>query len=113
MLDKNERDLVDLLVRDCTSDPLLFVKRAFKWGHGELRNFSGPDEWQTSLLLDIKNSLSAGYDPINLATASGHGVGKSTVVAWLILWAMTTHEFTRGVVTANTENQLKTKTGQS
>ncbi len=44
------------------------------------------------------------------ATASGHGVGKSTLVAWLILWAISTFEGTKGVVTANTETQLKTKT---
>jgi hypothetical protein len=44
------------------------------------------------------------------AVASGHGVGKSTLVSWLILWAMATAADTRGVVTANTETQLKTKT---
>lgn len=35
---------------------------------------------------------------------------NSTLVAWLILWAISTHENTRGVVTANTETQLRTKT---
>ena len=38
------------------------------------------------------------------------GIGKSALVAWLILWALSTMEDTKGVVTANTENQLKTKT---
>jgi hypothetical protein len=45
-----------------------------------------------------------------IAVASGHGIGKSALVAWLILWALTTFEDTKGVVTANTEKQLKTKT---
>lgn len=35
---------------------------------------------------------------------------NSALVAWLILWAMTTHEDTRGVITANTDGQLKSKT---
>jgi hypothetical protein len=48
--------------------------------------------------------------PIREATASGHGIGKSALVAWLILWAVSTFEDTKGVVTANTERQLKTKT---
>ena len=34
--------------------------------------------------------------------SSGHGVGKSAQVSWAILWAISTHEDTRGVVTANT-----------
>jgi len=38
------------------------------------------------------------------------GVGKSTLVAWLLLWAMATLPDTRGVITANTESQLRTKT---
>ena len=47
---------------------------------------------------------------MRLAVASGHGIGKSALVAWIILWAMSTLRDTRGVVTANTEGQLRTKT---
>lgn len=35
---------------------------------------------------------------------------NSALVSWIILWAMATHEDTRGVVTANTDGQLKSKT---
>jgi hypothetical protein len=49
-------------------------------------------------------------EAIQIARASGHGIGKSALVAWIILWAISTFEDTKGVVTANTENQLKTKT---
>lgn len=35
---------------------------------------------------------------------------NSALVAWIILWAVSTMPDTKGVVTANTENQLKTKT---
>jgi hypothetical protein len=37
-------------------------------------------------------------------------VGKSALVSWIIKWAVDTKPDTRGVVTANTETQLKTKT---
>ena len=37
-------------------------------------------------------------------------MGKSALVAWIILWSLSTFPDTRGVVTANTENQLRTKT---
>jgi hypothetical protein len=47
---------------------------------------------------------------IQLAVASGHGIGKTALVSWIILWAISTKPDTRGVVTANTETQLKTKT---
>lgn len=35
---------------------------------------------------------------------------NSCLVSWLILWAIATHEDTKGVITANTETQLRTKT---
>ena len=35
---------------------------------------------------------------------------NSAIVSWLILWAISTHEDTRGVVTANTDTQLRAKT---
>ena len=47
---------------------------------------------------------------IQLAVASGHGIGKTALVSWIILWAISTKPDARGVVTANTETQLKTKT---
>ena len=69
--------------------------------------------WQREQLEKIGEQLRAGGDlgaVIREAIASGHGVGKSAFVAWLILWAISTCEDTKGVVTANAETQLKTKT---
>lgn len=93
-----------------THDPLGFVKAAFPWGEGELKGQS-PDKWQVKVL----KSIAAGLKKKNMgviqeAVASGHGVGKSALVAWLILWAVCTKDDTRGVVTANTESQLTNKT---
>jgi hypothetical protein len=103
-----------LFAAELTHDPLRFVLGAFQWGKGELSNFSEPDQWQKDVLTDISNGIKSGsidaMDAIQIAVASGHGIGKSALVSWIILWAMSTREDTKGVVTANTENQLKTKT---
>lgn len=96
-----------------THDPLGFVLWAFPWGveGTSLANETGPDEWQREQLKAIGESLKADpYQTVQDATASGHGIGKSSQVSWIILWAVMTHEDTRGVVTANTEGQLRTKT---
>jgi len=94
-----------------SDDPVAFVAWAFEWGKpGELEKFKGPESWQLKVLESIRDGLLTPNQAIQLAIASGHGVGKSALVAWIILWALSTYEDTRGVVTANTEVQLKTKT---
>lgn len=106
-------DLPRLLewLASCKSDPLAFVMGAFRWGEsGDLAEFSGPEEWQRDILEAIRVGLLTPNEAIQLATASGHGIGKSALVAWIILWGFTTYPDTIGVVTANTETQLKTKT---
>ena len=94
-----------------SADPLGFVYFSFPWGEpGELAAQAGPVVWQIELLLQLGEGLITIDEAILLARTSGHGIGKSALVAWLILWAISTMEDTKGVVTANTENQLKTKT---
>lgn len=93
----------------CSGDPIKFVLEAFPWTEDRLKDFEGPEEWQWEILRRIRDGLPIDQ-AIQLATASGHGVGKSCLVAWIILWAVSTMPDTRGVVTANTETQLKTKT---
>lgn len=104
-----EDDLVRLMV-ECTDDPYKFVLRAFPWGEpGELENYDGPDVWQAEILKSIRDNLKHNK-PIRLAVTSGHGIGKSALVSWLVLWSLATREYTRGVVTANTQVQLMSKT---
>lgn len=94
-------------------DPLGYVLYTFPWGTGPLSDHRGPRAWQKMLLKRIGDKLRAGGDlgaVIQEAIASGHGIGKSALVAWIILWAMSTFEDTRGVVTASTDTQLRTKT---
>ena len=88
-----------------------WVHWAFDWGNGELADFSGPDEWQAGLMHDVDAGLRLDPDGNQRhATSSGHGIGKTAMVAWIILWAMSTRPHLAGVVTANTMQQLNTKT---
>lgn len=104
----------DLLLADLgrlSSDPYKFALWGFPWGEvGTELEFRTLEKWQIDLLCKVRDGLLTLNEAIQIAVASGHGVGKSCIVAILILWAISTLEDTRGVVTANTENQLKTKT---
>jgi len=94
-----------------SKDPYGFVLGAFPWDGGHsLINGRFPEPWQRELLQSIGTGLLTPEVAIREAAVSGNGVGKSTLVAWIILWALVTREDTRGVITANTETQLKTKT---
>lgn len=77
----------------------------------------GPDKWACEFLDRVgKEVRERSFDgrvsvpPIQFATASGHGIGKSVIVGWIIKWLMDTRPFAKGVVTAGTDAQLRTKT---
>ena len=113
----SELTIKEQLVEDIVAfrhDPLGYVLYAFTWGEGELSDESGPEDWQIETLNDIGQGLRNGeltvQQAIQIAIASGHGIGKSTMVAWVILWGLSTFEDTRIVITANTDGQLSTKT---
>lgn len=116
-IEKTAQELFTEDMASFSADPLGWVKYSFPWGQGELKDHDGPDEWQTKILTEVGQKLTAGIlDPTGAvqaileAVASGHGIGKSALVAWIILWSLSTFEDTKGIVTANTETQLKTKT---
>jgi hypothetical protein len=93
-------------------DPLGHTLWAFPWGEpGQLQD-RALETWQYELYDDIGIALrkNQGHKAVRVARASGHGIGKSAATAHLTLWAMGTMTHTKGAVTANTENQLKTKT---
>ena len=99
------------------ANPLRFVSLAWPWGEpGPLKDHPGPDQWQKEFLQDLGNEAKAHvggkapFMPIRRAVASGHGIGKSTLVSWLVNWIMVTRPETHGTVTANTFDQLETKT---
>ena len=93
-------------------DPLAFVMGAFPWGQEGtvLANSTGPEDWAKDLMIRIRDGILDLNSAIQEAIASGHGIAKSATVAQLTLWAFCTFPDTRGVITANTETQLKTKT---
>lgn len=104
--------------RDCAEDPLRFVLEGYPWGEpGPLKDYDGPDTWQREFLVKLGQEVTRrGFDgvkavqPIRFATSSGHGIGKSVMVAWLVDWIMSTRPHCQGTVTANTFTQLETKT---
>lgn len=96
-------------------DPLGYVQQAYPWGEagGELADANGPRDWQADILGVIGEHLqdpTTRFKPLRVAVASGHGVGKSALISQITKWALDTMADTRVVVTANTENQLRTKT---
>lgn len=107
---KEEKIQLAQFLGEFSNDPLGFVYAAFPWGTGILEGMEGPQEWQRIVLNKIKNGQADLNEVTRIAVASGNGIGKSALVAWVILWALSTHEDTRGTVTANTEVQLRTKT---
>lgn len=102
-------------------NPLAFVMYAFPWGQKgtPLENFSGPRKWQReeleAIAAHIKENrarMNRGETPLvyKSATASGRGIGKSSLVAWITLWFMSCHYGSTSVITANTDTQLTDKT---
>lgn len=101
----------------CYADPRRFVLTFFPWGKGQLAGYEGPDVWQGDFLDEVGRQVrERGFDgknpvaPIRMTTASGHGIGKSVLVAWLFWWVMSTRAHAQITVTANTFPQLQTKT---
>lgn len=83
----------------------------FPWGKKGtlLEKHQGPDYWQKEQLISISEELKKGAT-VQEAISSGHGIGKSAECAWLIIALMSLRPHLRGVVTANTQTQLTTKT---
>jgi hypothetical protein len=100
-----DEDLVQQLLL-CSDDPLAFVRLAYP----DIR----PEKWQREVLETIGKRLQENarldrWRAVQIAVASGNGIGKSALLAWIILWALITFEDTIGVITAGTEGQLRTR----
>lgn len=98
-------------IREFRHDPLGFVHYIFQWGFGDLANDKGPDTWQSAFLEKLgKESETNVESAVRMAVASGHGIGKTAMVSWIVLWFMSTRDNPNIVVTANTQGQLTGKT---
>jgi phage terminase large subunit len=85
----NETNTSDLLVA-IALDPVLFVEGVLN---------AKPEEWQRKALYAVR-------DNDRVAIRSGHGIGKTAFLSWLILWWVLTRSPSRIACTANTASQL-------
>ena len=130
MAESAEDLLIDFLY-ECYADPLRFVMGAFPWSTDSSlqlvkllppfrERFNcdfGPDIWSCEFLDELGALVKErGFDgthsvnAIRMAVASGHGIGKSALTAWIVNWIMSTRPNAKGVVTANTSEQLSGRT---
>lgn len=120
---KDEKQLMTELWDPALADNLHdFVMFSFPWGkpNTPLENFKdGPRTWQRDELYAMTQHIRENRirilnkkDPLvyRSATASGRGPGKSALVAWLDWWMMSTCLGSTTINTANTEQQLKSRT---
>ena len=106
MSDDTLESIADELVL-CRADPVRFVETMFDWQGPELKG-GAPEQWQKEVLAAIRDGLPLGK-AVRIAVASGHGVGKTALVSWILLWAMSTCKDCRGILTASNEAQLSTR----
>lgn len=119
---KGEQQLMaDLWKPEIYNNPLNFALYAFPWGKKgtPLENMSGPRGWQKETLTEIAKHIKANdlraaqkaqLEMWRSADASGRGIGKSALVSMLTLWFQSTRLGATTIITANTEQQLKSRT---
>jgi hypothetical protein len=86
-----------------------WIMQEIPWGEGDLAG-ELPDTWQLEIAKLIDDGCLTPEQAIQIAVSSGHGVGKTAFLSWVILWVMYTRPMLAGVVTANTMQQLLSKT---
>ena len=116
----DEQQLIHKML-EFQNDPLGFVMFAFPWGkpNTPLAKYHGPRQWQLDALKEMTEHLhknhakvAQGLTPelLKLARASGRGIGKSAFLAWISLWMFSCLPSSTVIVSANTEQQLKSTT---
>jgi hypothetical protein len=117
------RSLIEKYARFKTN-PYGFVRYAYPWGKpgtflAPLPDGSkpAPEPWQDDVLTTLGEELTKrahspqeAFAAICIAVASGHGIGKTALVAWLIDWFLCCFPNPQIVVTAGTSSQLEKKT---
>jgi phage terminase large subunit len=82
---------VELLIRSA-SNPLIFVT--------EVLGVTTAEPWQQQALRDVGE-----VDRVSIR--SGHGVGKTAYMSWLVLWFLLTRRRAKVLVAANSQDQLR------
>lgn len=117
--DKEQQLMTELL--SFRYDPEGFAMYAFPWGvkNTPLEKFEKPRSWQLDEFRRISDHLMIDQEkmriglppsPMYLAISSGRGIGKSALLAMLNLWVASCWIGATGIVTANTETQLRSRT---
>jgi phage terminase large subunit len=97
---------------ESANNPWLFATGVLGYLPAGVSNPDGArqlEKWQDKFLKDF--FLDPKGNPTNSprhSVRSGHGVGKSTIIAILALWYPLTHYDSKTVITANSQDQLKT-----
>lgn len=115
-----EQELIEKIL-SFRLDPEAFVINAYPWGMANtpLQQSDGPRKWQRDFLNGLRSHVLENESRKRLklvprvlrdATASGHGVGKSALVAWIAHWFLSTRLGGCVNIAANSEDQLRYKT---
>lgn len=115
---EQEQELMaDLWSPNIADDPLAFVHYVYPWGQAgtPLEHHEAPRKWQADVLREIGTHIARNNrldmpEMYRQAIASGRGIGKSAMVAWLVHWMLSTRLGSTTIVTANTEQQLRSRT---
>lgn len=95
-------------------DPLGCALFSFPWGEpGTDLEHDQPRRFQVKVLKELSAHLqnpATRFKPYRKAISSGHGIGKSSLIGMIVHWAKSTCLDCKVLVTANTGDQLKTKT---
>ena len=82
--------MVEQVLKRYRNEPVKFVRQILK---------AEPDEWQAEALNALANSS-------RVAIRSGHGVGKTALESWAVLWFLFTRPFSKIPCSAPTIRQL-------
>ncbi|MBR4031126.1 MAG: DEAD/DEAH box helicase family protein [Clostridia bacterium] len=82
--------MLERTIRKLRDEPALFVKEILR---------ATPDAWQAEALNTIAKSP-------RVAIRSGHGVGKTTLESWCVLWFLMTRAYPKVICSAPTVRQL-------
>lgn len=103
------------------SSPLQFSRLVYPWGkpNTPLEHMTGPRGWQRETFEEMERHIKANdlrqaqkalMEMWRSADASGRGIGKSALVAMLANWFLSTRLGSTTIITANTEQQLRSRT---
>ena len=113
--DDEEELMARLWSPSLKDNPLAFVSYVFPWGvkGTPLEHFSGPRKWQREVLMDMERHIKENtldFTTLREAISSGRGIGKSALVSWITIWMLATRIGSTTIISANSENQLRSIT---